>query len=95
MKTITVTGNGNYNAYPDFEISGGSAAVKVSDIGSATITPQVDFRDDEFEGLLNGSGDGLQTITVDGVFNLQPLKSGMRLRFNVVGYTTDITITVL
>lgn len=87
--SIEVTANGTYNTFDgdnSHVIRGGYNIIKIAGtLSGATITPQCDFGDGGWAGLLNNDGTGIRTITVEGIQNLQPLKSGMRLRFVVSG----------
>jgi len=61
----------------------------------AIITFQADHRDDDYAPMIEDSV--AQTITIPGVLNLQPFKSGMRLKavLSNAGASTDITLKTL
>ncbi len=105
---ISVDGDGTYNTFGtesylngQIDIRGGKLNVKVigvSDplvIGTATITPQIDYKDSEWAGLLNQAGDTIQEISSAGSLNIGAMKVGMRLRYKVDNYSVAFEIGTL
>lgn len=90
-----ITGNGNTIPFPD--IFGGYLIVKISGtFDGAVVQPQADFLDGDYQPFLDPDNAD-QNLVAPGIKALQPLKKGMRLRFNTTnaGGSTNLTVKIL
>ena len=88
LENATTNGDGAVIEIRD----GGYRNIKTTGVfGGATITLNIDYVDGDYAPLVEDNID--QTITKIGDMNLQPFKTGMRIKATITGATGTTNIT--